>query len=271
MKSKFIYLLVLVLMIGLSGCTSKNRGYETSLLDIDWTSSPDIKETINQGIVDMSDQLLKNSRVKVTDKVAVATFVDLHKLNKTAHFGRKVSESMFNELHIRGFNLIDVRGTKTIRVNADGEFFITRNIKLLNKKRVQNTYILVGTYSKFGKGILLNARMLDNLTGDVVSTARTIIDINHCDIYENCGCGKVNNCNKAKAVVSAPKVVVIPQRTISISDAGCSYVTCPKNCVTSDCYENEYTNGYINRQFISVPRNKKIKNKKTYCNSKSCK
>lgn len=224
MKKKYILAIIIATILGFNGCGAKNRAYETSILDSDWTYTPDVKENFNQGINSIADQLQKNSILNKGDKIAIASFVDLHKLNKTTHFGRKMSESMFNELHTRGFRLVDIRGTKTIRVNADGEFFITRNIKLLNNKRVENSYILVGTYSKFGDGILLNVRMIDNITGDVVSTARSIIEVDDCDIYENC--------KKEKKVQD----IIIPKRTIGISDAGCSYVTCPSNCVTSNCY-----------------------------------
>jgi len=219
MKNILKFSLVLGLILGLSGCGTKNRAYASYSID------PVVQETYNQAIVSLADQLYLNAKVKLTDKVAITTFVDLHKLNKTTHFGRKLSESMYNELYTRGFNLIDIRGTRTIRVNADGEFFITRDIKLLNNKRVENTYVLIGTYSKFGKGTLINVRMIDNLTGDVVTTARTILDVDDCDIYENC----------PKKTITHKKIY---KRTIGISNAGCSKVSCPTNCVNKSCYKN---------------------------------
>ena len=129
MKKLFSYVLALGLILGLSGC-SYNRAYK------EWSIDPYIQKTFNESINDIANQLLKNSRVNATDKIAITTFVDLHKLNRTTYFGRKLSESMFNELHVRGFNIIDIRGSKTIRVNADGEFFITRDIKLLKGKKL---------------------------------------------------------------------------------------------------------------------------------------
>ena len=223
MKKLFLSVLTLGLILGFTGCSEKNRAYSTG------TTDPYITETFNEAINEIADQLLQKSTIKADAKVAIITFVDLHSLNKTTHFGRKVSESMFDELHERGFHVTDIRGSKTIRVNGNGEFFITRNIKLLDKKVVSASYILVGTYSKFGKGILLNVRILDNLTGDVVSTARTIININQCDVYENC--------TKVKKVIKPVKKakVIVQKRTIGISDAGCSKVTCAKNCFQGNC------------------------------------
>lgn len=250
MKKYLGLLLVTILAISIVGCSEKNRAYERSALDVDWAFTSDVKSTINQSINDMANQLLRHSRISINDNIAITAFVDLHQLNKTTHFGRKVSESFFNELHVRGFNVVDVRGTQNIRINADGEFFITRDIKHLDHKIVESAYTLVGTYSKFGKGILLNARILDNRTGLVVTTARSILDVNACDIYENC-----HAIVKVKEPVKEP---VLAKRTIGLSDAGCSYVKCPKNCVTSSCYRNHIKHSY-------PKQDKKKYTRKKYC------
>ena len=78
--------------------------------------------------------------------IAITSFVDLHQLSKTTAFGRTLGETFFNELFIRGFNVADFRGQNALTVNTTGEFFITRNAKLINKN-IPNTYVLVGTYS----------------------------------------------------------------------------------------------------------------------------
>lgn len=237
MKRYLSIAIICLISLSILGCTSKNRGYERSALDMDWTVSANVKDNINQSINDIADQLLVHSRISIKDNIAITAFVDLHQLNKTTHFGRKISESLFNELHVRGMNVVDVRGTKNIRLNADGEFFITRDIKQLHGKNVENSYILIGTYSKLGKGILLNARIVDNISGVVITTARSIIDINACEIYENCNVVR----EKEKPV----NKTMMNKRTIGLSDAGCSYVQCPSNCVTSRCYNspNKYTMG----------------------------
>ena len=146
MKKLFkIGALATMLLVLATGC-SQNEAYKS------WTMHPYIQDTYNESINEIADQLLESNRLEDGAKIAITSFVDLHKLNKTTHFGRNLSESMFNELFTRGFNVVDIRGTQTLRVNASGEFFITRDIKLLNNKRVENSYVLVATYSKFGKG-----------------------------------------------------------------------------------------------------------------------
>jgi len=211
LKKIFKILLVVGLILTFNGCV--NRAYKNYIFN------PFVQATFNSAIIDISEQLLKNSRRKksklqITDNISITAFVDLDKLNKTTHFGRKLSESLFNELHTRGFNVIDFRGPKTIKINGQGEFYITRKINLLKDKKIENTYILVGTYTRFGNGTLVNVRLLDNESGLVVSTARTIIDVNDCDLYETCN-------NQGDIDMSV-------DRMLEISGAGCTFITCPE-------------------------------------------
>lgn len=251
MKNIFIYSIIVGLVAMFSGCSTKNDAYEESTLDIDWSSKPDVKQTVNQSIISLANQLIEYSRILPNDKVAITSIVDLHQLNKTTHFGRTLGESLFHELNARGFNVVDARGTKTIRINADGEFFITRDIKLLKGKRIENSYILVGTYTEFGLGVLVNVRIIDNITGDIVSSARTIIDVSYCKINENC-----HEVQEER--------ILLQTRTIGISDAGCSKVKCPENCYNSECGDKKVISYYTNN------KQKKTIKKNNYCKSIDC-
>ena len=223
-KTLSIFFIAAIVALGLSGC-SQNRAYKT------WEKNPIIDDTINETIISLSNKLLQTSKIKSDGKLTVTSFVDLHQLNKTTHFGRKLAESFFAELHYRGFKVVDARGSDTIRINAEGEFLITRDIELLKNKKIENSYVLVGTYTKFGDGIMINARIIDNKSGEIMSAARTIVDVNDCDIYENCK-STVKNIKPSIATINIPE----SKRMIGISDAGCSYVNCPENCVDSACY-----------------------------------
>jgi TolB-like protein len=144
--------------------------------------------TINDAILSIANQLSTNNKIALTDTgtITVTSFVNLTQLNKTSQFGRVLSESLFSELFIRGFNLADFRGQNAISINNNGEFYITRNITKLQSE-VSNTYILVGTYSKINENIMLNARILDNKTGKIVSSARAMYFNDDCSIFGVCG------------------------------------------------------------------------------------
>jgi TolB-like protein len=237
---KYLFKMGLVLLfvaLSTTGCSS-NRAYKTS--------DAIVYDTINDSIVDIADQLLEHSAIKPNEKVAVATFVDLHKLNKTTHYGRNLAESFFNELYIRGINVVDIRGSRTLRVDARGEFFITRDIKLLKGKKIESKYVLVGTYTKFGNGIMINARIIDNITGNVVASARSIYDNNNCEFFENCP--EMEPDEKVAKIIQQ-------RRTIGITNAGCATVSCPDNCFDGNCY----------KQPLMIRHTKTIKKTKSRC------
>jgi TolB-like protein len=143
-------------------------------------------KNLNNVITELADKLLKYNKLSgYTDQIAITSFVDLHQLNKTTHFGRTLSEVFFDELFARGFNVSDFRGQETIAINQKGEYFLTRNIELLDKD-IQTPYVLVGTYSYFEGKMLINARVMDNRTGRIVASARSNYITNNCELTESC-------------------------------------------------------------------------------------
>jgi len=148
---------------------------------------------VDDKIVELADSLLSSSRIAQADmgNIAITSFVNLDNLSRTSSFGRTLAETFFNELFIRGFNVADFRGQNALSVNPTGEFFITRDVKKINKK-VVNSYVLVGTFSAIDKKVVINARIMDNQTGRVVASAKTY--------YETSDCYLLNNCPKARTI-----------------------------------------------------------------------
>lgn len=142
---------------------------------------------IDDKIVELADSLLASSRIAQSDmgNIAITSFVDLHRLSRTTAFGRTLGETFFNELFVRGFNVADFRGQHALSVNPSGEFFITRNVKKINK-RIENSYVLVGTFTALEKKVLINARIMDNTTGRVVASAKAYYETDDCRILGNC-------------------------------------------------------------------------------------
>jgi len=174
-----------------------------------------IYQNLNGAIVAVADQLLVSnvSKNKNTD-IILTSFVDLNKFNKTTTFGRLISESMFNELHVRKFKVTDFRGQDAVSVNADGEFHITRDIDKLKNTIADVKHVVVGTYSKFENDtILVNARILDSISGEIISTARVIYSPIDCSLFDLC-----------------------PGKNINIVTDNCSKVSCPtQQCKDGIC------------------------------------
>jgi TolB-like protein len=143
--------------------------------------------SLNSTIENLAQGLIDSSRVKQSylEDIAITTFVDLHKFNQTSHFGRNISESFFDELFTRGFNVSEFRGQDNLSINKSGEYLLTRDSKLLNKI-VKNKYILVGTYSKFEDSILISARIINNENGRMVASARSYYNTDDCKLLESC-------------------------------------------------------------------------------------
>ena len=240
------YYLSLFVILFLTGCSSKYdkaTSYENYVLnkvrDSDYTKPyadvDNIYQNLNGAIDAIADQLLISNVSKTKNtSVILTSFVDLNKLNKTTTFGRLISESMFNELHIRKFKVTDFRGQEAVSVNADGEFHITRDIERL-KDYIDNTnYIVVGTYVKFENNtILINARILNSETGKIISTARVIYKPVDCSLFDMCfkkkkkpkDCKLNNSCSTTK-----------PNYGIDIVTDNCSKVSCPtQQCKDGIC------------------------------------
>jgi TolB-like protein len=146
------------------------------------------QKTLDATITSLATQMLRNKKMNTIKPIIITSFVRLDQFKKTSEFGRIISESMINELSNRGFNIIEFRGQMAVSVNDNGEYFITRKIQKL-KGKIPNTYVVVGTYSRqFGR-IMLNARVIDNITGKIITSARTTYNhgkSNDCLIFKDC-------------------------------------------------------------------------------------
>ncbi len=148
------------------------------------TTQTTLEATINS----LATQMMRNRKMNTSKPVLITSFVRLDNFKKTTEFGRIVSESLINEMSNRGFNVIEYRGQMSVSVNEKGEYFITRNPYKL-KDEIPNTYVVVGTYSRqFGK-VMLNARVMDNITGKIISSARATYQHNRkndCILFKDC-------------------------------------------------------------------------------------
>lgn len=182
---KYIFLAI-TLSFFLLGCASKTPNH-TEKLKLAKSSS---NINLDSVIINIADQLLTHStNINSNKKIILTTFVDLESFTTTNSLGRIVSESLYNELHSRVYEIIDFRGQDTVSVNADGEFHLTRDVNKLKDEITAVEKVLVGTYSRFeDESILINSRIIDSLSGFVYSTARII--------YKPYDCKEYNICNK---------------------------------------------------------------------------
>jgi len=199
------FILPLLISVFITGCAltninqpkNINKEKKTPLMITNSPAKTSIKYNIekehvysnlNNTIIAVAEQLFDTkSNKKNPSRVILTSFVDLDNLENTSTFGRLISESMFNELHIRKFLVTDFRGQEAVSVNEDGEFHITRDVEKLKDIVDAVEYILVGTYVKFeNQSLLINARILDSISGNVISSARVVYRPKDCSLFDIC-------------------------------------------------------------------------------------
>ena len=186
-KNNLLILFILTFLF--TGCkqynTHINGNYKTKsslfFISNDFTN-------INSAITEIANQLLINipSSTKKQHKFVITSFVNLENFTQSSSLGRVLSESLINELHTRKFKIIDFRSQESISVNSMGEFSLTRDISRL-KDEMPEALIVVGTYSILEENkIVLNARIMNNFTSDVISTAKVVYKYYNCKQFNLC-------------------------------------------------------------------------------------
>lgn len=146
------------------------------------------QNTLEATIASLATQMMQNKKMDTNKPVLITSFVKLDEFKKTTEFGRVVSESLINELSNRGFNIIEFRGQMAVSINDEGEYFISRKPHEI-KNSIPNTYVVVGTYSRQLGKIMLNARVIDNITGKIITSARSTYAhgvMNDCILFNDC-------------------------------------------------------------------------------------
>jgi TolB-like protein len=147
-----------------------------------------IETNIEDTITSLATQLVENKRTEVDKTVVMTSFVRLDNLHATSEFGRVLGESLIHELSVRGFKMSEFRGQAAVSINSKGEYFITRKVKDIQAE-TEDAHIIIGTYSRQFKKVMINARLIDNRTGAIISTARVTFahgQKNDCLIFNDC-------------------------------------------------------------------------------------
>jgi len=188
MKKNFLFLSIL--LVFLSACTNTNysninQDYRNTNISLFSNSSFD---NIDSAIVEISNQLLLNisSRQQRKNKFVITTFVNLNDFVKTSKIARVISETLINEMHTRKFKIIDFRTQEALSVDKNGEFILTRDVKNL-RDEIPESLLVVGTYSIINSSeVIINARVINNFTSEVLSTAKVIYKYNDCKLLNIC-------------------------------------------------------------------------------------
>jgi len=114
----------------------------------------------------------------LADGVVVCTFVDINNLHRTSSFGRYVAGQLMNELQRYAFEVIDMRKSLSVVVQEKrGEFGLSRNPDEIPSAHEARA-MLTGTYLVGDKEIIVNASIVDNRGGELLSGTTVIFPRN---------------------------------------------------------------------------------------------
>lgn len=110
--------------------------------------------------------------------VVICTFVELKKLSRTSSLGRYVAEQLMNEMQRRRYEVVEIRKSREVLLQEKrGEFGLSRNPDEVGRT-VAAGAMLTGTYTPSKDNIVINARIIDNRSARLLSSATVIIPRN---------------------------------------------------------------------------------------------
>jgi TolB-like protein len=114
----------------------------------------------------------------LADGLLVCTFVDLNDLYRASSFGRYVAEQLMNEFQRYSFPVLDMRKSRSVMVQEKrGEFGLSRDPNEIPASHSAGA-MLTGTYLVGERDIMVNARILDNASGTLLSSATVVFPRN---------------------------------------------------------------------------------------------
>ncbi|MGB0663533.1 MAG: FlgO family outer membrane protein [Pontibacterium sp.] len=133
-------------------------------------------DPVSEAVEQMVQQLtlgLKHHRVQ-RFPMAISPFVALERSSEryAGPMGERLSESFIYQMQQTGFNMLDYRAVSLLTTFKDP--INRQNMSALrNSSRVY--FLLTGTYSRYPDGLVVNARVLDTTTRQVLASAQTHI------------------------------------------------------------------------------------------------
>lgn len=120
---------------------------------------------------ELAVQLTSGLRGAGGRRLLLTTVVDLDNFNEPTRFGRTLSEALSTSLFRHGFGVVEIRKASDILIRDNrGELMLTRDVRFLAGQQ-QAEAILVGTYSLTPGTVILNLKLIDAGSQEVMSVA----------------------------------------------------------------------------------------------------
>ncbi len=123
--------------------------------------------------MDLAGQLKANLRNGYLEDwpLIVTTLVNIDSLDSSTRFGRTISEALGEEVFRQGGIVKEVRSARAVYLKPrTGEMMLSRDVKLL-ARNLDARAVIVGTYSIGARSVIVNVKMVDIRSQNVISVA----------------------------------------------------------------------------------------------------
>ena len=136
------------------------------------SAQSDGADPLSEAVAQMAVQLnlgLQEQRIKRLP-IAILHFVELGSKAPGSATGERLSENLVYQLQQHGYNLVDYRAV-SLNTSAKDPLSTANLSAVRNRYRIH--FVLTGTYSQHPDGIVVNARVLDTTTRQIMAAAST--------------------------------------------------------------------------------------------------
>ncbi|MGB0466133.1 MAG: FlgO family outer membrane protein [Pontibacterium sp.] len=130
-------------------------------------------DPVSEAVALMARQLREGLQANRVHRLpmAIMPFVDLKRAREryTGELGDRLGDSFIYQLQQSDYNLIDYRAVSLLTTLKDP---VTKQNMSGLRSRYRIYFLLTGTYARYPDGIVVNARVLDTTTRQVLATAQ---------------------------------------------------------------------------------------------------
>lgn len=175
-------LLIPLLLLNLAGCSLTPQP-ELSI-STDATKATMAPYTIHQYVNNLTAQLSYIQKpFESTSTIAVSSFYLASALDsRVAHkqgegLSQQIQESLITQFTQLGFNTLEYRLANQFNLSANADAILSRKVSNL-KQRQNIDFVVTGTLTRQEHAYIVNARLVNMQTNQIVSAASTEIPIN---------------------------------------------------------------------------------------------
>jgi TolB-like protein len=177
-------ILIILISLGFITACSTNAGdfFETANGSV--TPEQKIKGSsenlIHQHITRLANTLFSSAKnMKLSQSVAVGTFLPVSLINEKnmleqSHIGLQIQESFITLGAQAGLKIIEYKTMSSIKLQQGFDVMLSRDIQNLHEK-INAQYFLTGTYSEQDNSLVVNARLIELSSQNVVAAATDYI------------------------------------------------------------------------------------------------